>query len=129
MEVYRLSEVEGYWTPPPNRRFLGAILSPKLQSIKRVAVGMVAIPPGAEGGLHSHDGVDEVWYIVSGSGRVQVGDEMAEIGPETVIYGPPGLPHQLINTGNEVLKAIWVISPPGDEIPILEGTGKAPARL
>jgi mannose-6-phosphate isomerase-like protein (cupin superfamily) len=42
-------------------------------------VDHLVIPMGASDGKHWHGGVEEVYYVVRGSGRVVVGDETAEI--------------------------------------------------
>jgi mannose-6-phosphate isomerase-like protein (cupin superfamily) len=42
-------------------------------------VDYLAIPAGASEGKHWHRGVEEVYYVLSGSGRVAVGDETVDI--------------------------------------------------
>jgi mannose-6-phosphate isomerase-like protein (cupin superfamily) len=42
-------------------------------------VDFLAIPSGASEGEHWHRGVEEVYYVLSGSGRVVVGDETVDI--------------------------------------------------
>ena len=42
-------------------------------------VDHVAIPAAASEGKHWHGGVEEVYYVLSGSGRVVVGDETVKI--------------------------------------------------
>jgi mannose-6-phosphate isomerase-like protein (cupin superfamily) len=42
-------------------------------------VDHLVIPIGGVDGKHWHGGVEEVYYVVSGRGRVVVGDETAEI--------------------------------------------------
>jgi mannose-6-phosphate isomerase-like protein (cupin superfamily) len=37
------------------------------------------IPSGASDGLHYHKGVEEIYYVLNGSGKVRVNDETAEI--------------------------------------------------
>jgi len=58
----------------------------------------------------------EVWYVVSGSGIIRVGDEEAQLRPDTIVVAPPGVEHQLTNDGTEDLKAIWLFTPAGPEM-------------
>ena len=51
-----------------------------------------------------------------------VGDERSDVGPETAIYLPPNIKHQLINTGDKPLRMFWVYSPPGAERAVLDGS-------
>jgi len=77
---------------------------------------MVILPPGFTSSPHVHATEQEVWYIISGSGRVRIGDEEAELRPDTIAVAPPGVEHQLINDGTEDLKAIWLFTPAGPEM-------------
>ncbi len=42
---------------------------------------------------HYHDHTAEIYYILSGVGRMRVGDEVFEVEPGTAIYIPPGMVH------------------------------------
>ena len=110
------------WTEGANRRFLTSMLSPGLQpDVQGLSIGMVMVPPNTEGGVHSHEEAQEFWYIIEGSGKIQIGDEECDIRAGQLIYGPPKVKHQIINTSNDKnLKALLILCPAGDEAPILE---------
>lgn len=42
-------------------------------------VDQLVLPPGASDGRHRHEGVEEVYYVVSGEGAAQIGAENASI--------------------------------------------------
>lgn len=116
MIVIRAAEVEGCWTPPPHHRQLKVLLSPSLQEVsKDLSIGMVVLPPGEAGHPHRHGKEQETWYVISGQGRLRVGSEEAELGPDTVVVAPPGEEHQILNTGKEPLKALFLFTPAGPE--------------
>ena len=46
--------------------------------------------------LHSHPEIEQVYYIRSGQGIMTVDGEEQEVGPDTVIYVPPGAHHRLV---------------------------------
>jgi len=129
MVIVYADQVAGWVNPPPHERTLKVLLSPDRQPITQgLGMGMVILPPGRTSSSHSHDAEQEVWYVVSGRGRVRIGDEEAEIRPDTVVVAPAGIPHQLISEGDEDLKAIWMFAPAGPEakyLPPVEGEDKA----
>ena len=61
------------------------------------------LPPGSSIGLHAHEGNSEVFYIVSGTGKVLCDGVYEEVGPGDVHYCPMGHSHSLINDGQENL--------------------------
>jgi mannose-6-phosphate isomerase-like protein (cupin superfamily) len=122
MIIARSSEAKGYLTPPPHPRELKVLLSPSLQEeVEGLAIGMTILPPGESSSFHSHEKENETWIIVSGEGEVRVGDETQAVGPETVIYLKPQIPHQIRNTGRIHLRMFWIYTPPGGEKSILDG--------
>jgi len=100
-------------------RLIKVILSPKIQGIRNLAISQVVAPPGSLGTMHVHKESDEFWYILSGRGKIIIGDEKISVEPDMVVYGPANVPHQLINTGQDPLKAIFIFSPPGPEEPLI----------
>jgi len=117
MVIVYADQVAGWVNPPPHERTLKVLLSPSFQPITQgLGMGMVTLPPGRTSSTHSHETEQEVWYVISGRGRVRVGDEEAEIRPDTVVVAPPEVEHQLINDGEEDLRAIWIFTPAGPEV-------------
>ena len=43
--------------------------------------------------LHVHHGDDEAWYVLEGTLRVRVGDQVHEVGPGGAVMAPKGVPH------------------------------------
>ena len=54
---------------------------------------------------------DEIYYVVSGSARVQVGDEDREVKPGTVIFVETDAPHRF-HSITETLTLLVVFAPP-----------------
>jgi mannose-6-phosphate isomerase-like protein (cupin superfamily) len=128
MIIIHADEVEGWVTPPPYHRTLKVLLSPTLHGTAReLGMGMVILPPGQNSSPHRHETEQEVWYVVSGTGKARIGDEWAELRPDTIVVAPAGVEHQLFTDGEEDLKAIWLFSPAGPEtqyLPPTEGETK-----
>jgi len=111
-----VKEVTSYWSKPPHHRELKVLLSPKIHGTsKMLGMGMVTIPPGESGNTHSHDIEQETWFIVSGRGKLSIGDETVELEPNMVGVAPAGVPHQIINDGSDELKALFIFTPAGPE--------------
>lgn len=69
------------------------------------------LPVGAAVGRHHHLETEEVYYILSGSGTMQVGDETRAVGSGDAIYIPRNHLHMLTNDGNEPMKLLLVCGP------------------
>jgi mannose-6-phosphate isomerase-like protein (cupin superfamily) len=122
MIIARSSRAASFLMPAPHERELKVLISPSLQDqVEGLAVGMTILSPGKSSSFHSHELEGETWIIVAGGGEVRVGDERATVGPESVVFLPPGVKHQITNTGQEALRMFWIYSPPGGERSILEG--------
>ncbi len=65
------------------------------------------VPPGET--LIGHvDPMEEIYYIQTGRGRMQVGEEISEVKPGDAVHIPIGQFHELTNTGEEVLMVLVV---------------------
>jgi mannose-6-phosphate isomerase-like protein (cupin superfamily) len=69
----------------------------------------ITLPPGASIGHHVHKGEDELYYILSGTGRAIDGEEIIPVGPGSAVLTRSGEGHELANTGDEDLVLLAVI--------------------
>ncbi len=58
------------------------------------------------------DEVEEIYFVLSGTGMMKVGDEEKEVKAGDAIWLPAGEPHRLINTGKETMQWICVAAYP-----------------
>jgi len=70
------------------------------------------VPPGGATAPHRHLVAEEFYYILSGSGRIEVGAEARGVGPLDAIRIPPGARHAIANTGAEPLVFLCCCAPP-----------------
>jgi mannose-6-phosphate isomerase-like protein (cupin superfamily) len=75
-------------------------------------MGVSEIMSGGKSNPHTHDDAEEVFYVVSGNGKMIVGDDEEEIGIGSCVFIPLGKRHQIINTSDEILKILAVTVPP-----------------
>ena len=70
----------------------------------------VRIGPGGISADHSHPH-EQANYILSGQGRVELGDTSHDIGPDDFVYVPPGVRHVFVNTGDHDLVVLAARGP------------------
>jgi len=77
--------------------------------------------PGAAAALHQHPW-SHYLVVLSGEGRVKVGDEKGPMTPGTWVFTPPDVPHSFRNTSEtEDLVFICVVPKEGDVPPTTSG--------
>jgi len=69
------------------------------------------IEPGKRLGWHT-DATEETQYIIAGTGELQRDDGNHAVGPGSVFVVPPNVRHDLVNTGNETMRAVAFFSAP-----------------
>lgn len=68
-------------------------------------------PGGRAKPAHSHAKGEETVYIVSGTGKVKIGDEIYDIEPGSLFLFPQGVPHMVWNNGTVPLKLMCFYAP------------------
>jgi quercetin dioxygenase-like cupin family protein len=66
--------------------------------------------PSAKPNLHRHPH-EQLTYIVEGTGKFVLGDEVLDLGPGDVILIPPNIPHSLQVTSSTPVLNMDVFSP------------------
>ena len=72
------------------------------------------LAPGSVGSEHAHD-VEQCFYVMGGRGVFTIGGARHEVGPETAVYVPAGVRHQVESVGREPLSYVTVYAPAGPE--------------
>ena len=90
----------------------GAIAQMVLDQRILKEIGFLAIATLAPGKvIEAHvDPMEEIYFVVSGSGEMGVDDESQQVGPGDATWLPAGSSHYLINNGDEDLVIIVVAS-------------------
>ena len=96
------------------------LMGPETHGVKNLSVNMVIIPAGSRSDLHTHEESEEYWIVIDGRGEVIADKHKTVIEPGMIIYAAPKSKHQIVNTGNEPLKAYFLFAPPGPEKALLE---------
>ncbi len=76
--------------------------------IEAFGVNGVVMPAGYEGFHHFHDEQDELYFVHSGTARVEVGDEVRELGPGGLFHVQSTTPRRVSNAGEDDLVLLIV---------------------
>jgi len=67
-------------------------------------------PPRLIAPWHVHHSDDEAWYVLEGTLRVAVGNDVVEAGPGAAVFVPRGTPHTYWNAGPQPLRYLLVMT-------------------
>ena len=78
---------------------------------ERMLVGLNAFEPGQSHALHTHSGMDKMYYVLEGEGVFLL--DQAELPMEAgdLLVAPDGVPHGVRNAGNRRLLVLAVLAP------------------
>jgi quercetin dioxygenase-like cupin family protein len=78
---------------------------------ERLLVGLNAFEPGQVHELHSHEGMDKLYYVLEGEGVFLLdGRQLTTIAGDLMV-APEGVPHGIRNTGTGRLLVLAVLAP------------------
>lgn len=84
---------------------IDAEVDPKFQCLKGITyVSLAKLQPSLSYETHEHQDHEEIYYIINGSGRIKIGDEIAKFSDGDVIYIPEKTSHSITNDGNEMVE-------------------------
>lgn len=83
------------------------LVDPEKGPSRRLKMGYTVIYPTGTTTGHTHD-EEEVYFVISGEGVMQVGEDKFDIKPGDALYVPPGEYHTTFQKGNIPLTVVWV---------------------
>ena len=113
MIIADLNKIEGR-TYPASRRTQNLVggLSP-IQT-KAFCMGYVTLEPdGGQVPWHNQE-QEEIYFVVEGAGEMCLGEERQTMRTGQAVFIPPGVFHQITNTGDALLRMIYCYGPAGD---------------
>ena len=84
------------------------LISPESSPSENLTMGQTIIYPTGKTTGHAHDDMEEVYYILSGKGKMVVGDNEFPIKAGDALYVPFGEFHVTYNTGIQPMAVVWV---------------------
>lgn len=109
MDVTNIDRVPAFTTKDGSE--IRELLAERNSCIRNQSLAEARVAPGLATTPHYHPRTEEIYYILVGTGRMQIGDELRDVGPGDAIAIPPGTTHQITNTGDVELKFLCCCAP------------------
>lgn len=103
-------ETEGIKLEDVNREAI-ILINPETAGSVHMTFGKITVRSGEGSPMHHHKKMEEIFYIISGSGKMVIDDKSFSVGAGHSILVPAGCRHQLLNTGSENLVLVCTESP------------------
>ena len=82
----------------------------KIYDTEHATAVVITLAPGES--LKKHiTPVDVLFYVLEGTGIVEIGDERAEVGKDHLVESPAKIPHRWINESDQTFKVLVVKVP------------------
>lgn len=89
----------------------------KVESTRAKGAGLTEwqAAPGFDTGLHVHERLEEIWYVLDGELEFRVGDDTIRATAGSTVFVPPHVPHAFANRNERTAKFLLITSPPGHD--------------
>jgi mannose-6-phosphate isomerase-like protein (cupin superfamily) len=111
MEKANLQQLKSFITRDGSS--IRELAGPAWTAARNQSLAEATLPPGGETAEHYHPRAEELYYFVSGAGRMRLGDagEGEPVGVGDCVVIPPGVAHKLWNPGPDPLVLLCCCSP------------------
>jgi mannose-6-phosphate isomerase-like protein (cupin superfamily) len=109
VDVFNLADVPAFTTKDGSE--IRELLSHRNSGISNQSLAEARLPVGGSTAPHYHPKCEEIYYLVEGRGRTQIEGEIRAVGPGDAIAIPPGMRHQITNTGADTLRFLCCCAP------------------
>jgi mannose-6-phosphate isomerase-like protein (cupin superfamily) len=109
MDIRNRDRVESFTTKDGSQ--IRELLAHRNSCIAKQSLAEARLPVGGSTTPHYHPLTEEIYYILTGEGRMRIGTETSPVGPGDAIAIPPGIEHEITNTGSETLVFLCCCAP------------------
>ena len=109
MDIKNLNEVPSFITKDGSE--IRELLAYRNSVIRNQSLAEATIAVGTATQEHYHPKSEEIYYILSGTGRMKLESELRDVGPLDAIAIPPGVRHKIWNTGTVPLVLLCCCAP------------------
>ena len=104
---------EGFpvWEAQDQSRCVSPLITDESCGSDRMLTGLWRLHPGHESDMDVHPAEDEIYYVVSGEGKLVMGDEEYIVRKGMTVFIPANVHHQSFNTGDEDLVYYFIFTP------------------
>jgi mannose-6-phosphate isomerase-like protein (cupin superfamily) len=109
MEIVNIEATTAFATKDGSE--IRELLAHRNSAIRNQSLAEARLPPGAATTPHYHPKTEEIYYILSGEGRMTIGGETSRVRVGDAIAIPPGQTHNIENTGATTLQFLCRCAP------------------
>ena len=109
MDIRNINDVLAFTTKDGSE--IRELLASRNSRIAKQSLAEARLPSGASTTPHYHPLTEEIYYILEGEAKMQIGDECRQVGPGDAIAIPPGEVHTITNCGPSLLKFLCCCAP------------------
>jgi mannose-6-phosphate isomerase-like protein (cupin superfamily) len=109
MQIANLNDLQQFTTLDGSG--IREIAGPSWTAAANQSLAEATVPAGGQTAEHYHRRTEELYYFASGSGRMKLGDEVAEVRAGDCVVIPPGTPHKLWADGSAELVLLCCCAP------------------
>jgi mannose-6-phosphate isomerase-like protein (cupin superfamily) len=109
MDVYNINDVASFTTKDGSE--IRELLAHRNSCIRNQTLAEARLPVGASTTPHRHILTEEIYYILEGTARMQVDQEIRDVRSGDAVAIPPGAFHQITNTGTGTLSFLCCCAP------------------
>lgn len=88
------------------------LVRPETTGSRALSLAEATLAPGGQTYRHLHRRAEEIYYILAGTGVVEVAARVIPVEPGTAVLIPPGTEHCARNLGETPLVILCACSPP-----------------
>lgn len=100
------------WEAQDQSRCVSPLITHDSCGAETMVSGLWRLHPGHESDLDIHPDADEIYFVVSGTGTLALGDEKYTVSQGMTVFIPANVHHQSFNTGDEDLVYYYIFAPP-----------------
>ncbi|MFN8392759.1 MAG: cupin domain-containing protein [Bdellovibrionota bacterium] len=109
MDIKNLSEVPAFETVDGSE--IRELLAHRNSVICNQSLAEARLPVGGSTARHYHPIAEEIYFILEGNARMEIGDESRDVHPGDAIAIPPGAAHKIFNIGSVQLRFLCCCAP------------------
>ncbi len=110
MEVKNLEQISPFITKDGSE--IRELLAYRNSSIRNMSLAEARLVPSQSTQAHRHQKTEEIYFILEGTGLMQIEDELQFVREGDAIAIPPGTLHRITNTGGDTLRFLCCCAPP-----------------
>jgi mannose-6-phosphate isomerase-like protein (cupin superfamily) len=81
-------------------------------AVRNQSLAEATLQPGQATERHYHRDTEEIYYVVAGTGEMEIDGDVETVAPNDAVLIPPGAWHRIRATGGEALRILCCCAPP-----------------